>query len=168
MSVIQKQTLYISRSGVLFLKFSGYPDCNGVFRLNIEKQIDPLWFDNQIINGELKVIEEFNEDEDFCSILGEEPEYAREVIPIASYNKDISYFNEDNYFISNSEESVMTESTLSKKVKIEPEDEEQSYDAHDYDYEDDYEDDYDVPPGYMDDCPEDVDPDTWREYYTGG
>jgi transcription elongation factor Elf1 len=33
---------------------------------------------------------------------------------------------------------------------------------------DDYDPDYDVPPGYMDDCPPDMDPDTWREYYTGG
>ncbi len=26
---------------------------------------------------------------------------------------------------------------------------------------------YDVPPGYMDDCPEGVDPDSWADYYTG-
>ena len=40
---------------------------------------------------------------------------------------------------------------------------------HDCSDEDIYEnDDYDVPPGYMDDCPPDRDPDNWREFYTGG
>lgn len=41
---------------------------------------------------------------------------------------------------------------------------EESYEIDEYDT--DY--DYDVPPGYMDDCPEGVDPDNWRESYTGG
>lgn len=27
---------------------------------------------------------------------------------------------------------------------------------------------YTTPPGYMEDCPENVDPDDWEEYYTGG
>ena len=36
------------------------------------------------------------------------------------------------------------------------------------DYDNDYDEDYDVPPGYMDDCPDNVDPDNWRERYTGG
>lgn len=32
----------------------------------------------------------------------------------------------------------------------------------------DYDPDFDVPPGYMDDSPEDVNSDNWREFYTGG
>lgn len=144
--------IFQHKNGILYLKIDT-EDLKGIFYL-------------QIVNNPGNIIN-FNhfEDEVKKNNIREYtllPEF--EDIPIELYEADMENdrYDNDNLCLDHTEESSVNYANYTEEIEFE----------NDFEADDDcdysYDCDYDVPPGYMDDCPPDVDPDVWREYYTGG
>lgn len=65
MKNVPVQTIYANKKNELFIEFNGYVHLNGIFKLVMVApqtgQVDSVWFEDQLANGEFRKLGEIKE-----------------------------------------------------------------------------------------------------------